>query len=77
MMYSLIDVENNAVGMNQRKGIIGDLEKVISRTFYQNEEDATRYYMNKMNRKKDYGGKYNEKFLDYGNQQLEDEMDEE
>lgn len=77
MMYSLIDVESNAVGMNQRKGIIDDLEKVILRTFYQNEDDATQYYMDKMNRKKNYGGKYNKKFLDYGNQQPEDEINEE
>lgn len=77
MMYSLIDVENNASRMNQRKGIIDDLEKVIRKTFYQNEEDATRYYMDKTNRKKKYGGKYNKKFLDYGNQPPEDELDEE
>lgn len=30
-----------------------------------------------MSRKKDYGGKYNEKFLSYGNQLPEEEMDEE
>lgn len=77
MMYSLIDVESNATGMNQRKGIIDDLEKVIARTFYQNEDDATKYYMDKMKRKKDYGGKYNEKFLSYGNQPPEEETDEE
>lgn len=77
MMYSLIDVERNAVGMNQRKGILDDLEKVICKTFYQNEDDATQYYMDKMNRKKDYGGKYNEKFLSYGNRPLEEETDEE
>ena len=77
MMYSLIDVESNAVGMNQRKGIIDELEQVISKTFYQNEDDATQYYMDKMSRKKDYGGKYNEKFLSYGNQLPEEEMDEE
>lgn len=68
MMYSLIDIEKNASGLNQRKGILSDLESAIEKTFYQNEEDATQYYMNKMNRKKEYGGKYNEKFLDYGNQ---------
>lgn len=77
MMYSLIDVERNAVGMNQRKGILDDLEKVISRTFYQNEDDAKQYYMDKMKRKKDYGGKYNEKFLSYGIRPLEEETDEE
>ncbi len=77
MMYSLIDVESNAAGMNQRKGIIDDLEKVISTTFYKNEEDATQYYTDKMNRKKEYGGKYNEKFLSFGNQPPENEADEE
>ena len=30
-----------------------------------------------MNRKKNYGGKYNEKFLEYGNQPPEEETDEE
>ena len=76
MMYSLIDVESNAAGMNQRKGIIEELEKVIAKTFYKNEDDATQYYMEKVCRKKEFGGKYNEKFLDYGNQMLE-ETDEE
>lgn len=77
MMYSLIDVEFNSNGINQRKGILDELENVISKTFYQNEEDAARYYMDKMKRKRDYGGKYNEKFFDYGNQPIEEETDEE
>ena len=76
MMYSLIDIESNAAGMNQRKGIIEELEKVIAKTFYKNEDDATQYYMEKVCRKKEYGGKYNEKFLDYGNQ-MPEETDEE
>ena len=76
MMYSLIDVESNAAGMNQRKGIIEELEKVIAKTFYKNEDDATQYYMERVCRKKEYGGKYNEKFLDYGNQ-MPEEPDEE
>ena len=76
MMYSLIDIENNATGMNQRKGIVDKIEKTIKQTFYKNEQDATQFYMDKMNRKKDYGGKYNEKFLDYGNQQPEEISEE-
>ena len=62
--------------MNQRKGIIEELEKVIAKTFYKNEDDATQYYMEKVCRKKEYGGKYNEKFLDYGSQ-MPEETDEE
>lgn len=64
MMYSLIDVENHSAGLNERKGIIDNLEAIISRTFYQNESDATQYYSDKMVRKKNMGGRYNEKFLD-------------
>ena len=66
MMYNLIDIENRASGMNQRKGIMDDLEAAIGRTFYKDEADATQYYMDKITRKKEYGGKYNEKFLEYG-----------
>lgn len=76
MMYSLIDVENNASDMKQRKGIVDDLEAVIGKTFYQDEKDAEQYYMAKMNRKKEYGGKYNEKFLEYGNQTPDEEGEE-
>lgn len=76
MMYSLIDVENNASDLKKRKGIVDELEAVISRTFYQNEDDAEQYYMDKMSRKKEYGGKYNEKFLDYGNQMPDEESEE-
>lgn len=65
MMYTLIDLENCASGLNDRKGILDDVEKAISCTFYQNEADATKYYSDRMTRKKQLGGQYNEKFLDY------------
>lgn len=65
MMYNLVDIENRAQGLNARKGILADIEKAIERTFYMNEEDATTYYSDRMRRKKQMGGKYNEKFLDY------------
>ena len=65
MMYTLIDLENCASGLNDRKGILDDVEKAIRCTFYQNEADATKYYSDRMTRKKQLGGQYNEKFLDY------------
>lgn len=65
MMYSLVDVENRASGLKQRKGVLEALERVIRSTFYRNEEDATAYYSGKMGRKKELGGQYDEKFLDY------------
>lgn len=64
-VYSLIDIENSASGLNQRKGILDEVNSTITKTYYRNEEDATEYYANSMMRKKDSGGKYNEKFLDY------------
>lgn len=75
MMYSLIDVENRASSINQRKNIINDIEGVISKTFYKNEDDANKYYTDVMTRKKDHGGKYNERFLDY--QSLDNEFADE
>ena len=74
MMYTLIDVENKAAGVNQRKTILDDINSSFNKTFYKNEEVATQYYSNMMIRKKENGGKYNEKFLDY--QPLESEFDD-
>ena len=63
MMYSLIDTENQANSINQRKGILDSLETCIKHNFYENEEDATAYYTEQLSRKKGMGGKYNEKFF--------------
>ena len=64
MMYSLIDIENTASGLNDRKGITDRLEAVIRKSFYKDEEDAMRYYSSRMRRKKDFGSDYDNKFLD-------------
>ena len=63
MMTSLIDTENRSNSMNQRKGILDALEHCIKTNFYKDEDDATEYYSNKVERKKEYGAKYDEKFL--------------
>ncbi len=78
-VYSLIDIENKASGLNQRKGILDEVNKVITRTYYRDEADATSYYANTMTRKKENGGKYNEKFLDYEltEEELNDNEDQE
>ena len=75
MVYSLIDIENKASSINNRKSIIEDINTTISKTFYRDEEDATMFYSDMMKRKKENGGKYNEKFLDYT--PLESEFDSE
>lgn len=74
-VYSLVDIENKASGLNQRKGILDEVNKTISATYYKDENDATSFYTNMMIRKKDNGAKYNEKFLDY--EPMDSEFDEE
>lgn len=64
MMYQLVDVENHSLGLNKRGDIFKKLQLCISAHFYKDEDDALSYYSKKMNRKKHYGGKYDEKFLD-------------
>lgn len=76
MMYSLIDTEASINSVNERKGILNSLESCIRKTFYSDEEDATNYYRSQLERKKDLGGKYNEKFFVHfkgGNEEFEDE----
>ena len=72
MLYSLIDTENRANNVNERKGILDSLEKCIKHTFYENEQDAERYYAEQVERKKNMGAKYNEKFFAH----IKDEGDE-
>ena len=74
MMYSLIDLENQAAGVNQRKDILKNINAAISKTFYKDEEDAVIFYYNQMIRKKEHGGKYNENFLDYQTTESEFEL---
>lgn len=77
MMYSMIDLENKAIGITQRKDILDGIKNTICRTFYKNEDDATQFYSDMMVRKKEHGGKYNKKFLDYQTAESEFEDDEE
>ena len=57
MAYSLIDIEKRSNSLNKRKGVLDELESCIQRTFYKNEEDATKFYIDQTQRKKDLGGK--------------------
>lgn len=75
MMYTLVDMENKASGINDRKDILNKITSAIGNTCYKNEEDATNFYSDMMIRKKENGGKYNEKFLDF--QPLESEFEDE
>ena len=64
MMYSLIDIENQASGINDRKGILDDLENAIRKVYYRNEDDAYAFYRDTLMRSKELGGQYREKFFD-------------
>lgn len=63
MMYNLIAIENEANSLNQRKGILDSLENCIKHNFYADETDATEYYTMRLERKKNFGGKFDEKFF--------------
>ncbi len=77
-VYSLIDIENKASGLNQRKAILDEVNKTIAKTYYKNEDDALSFYTQTMERKKENGGRYNEKFLDFESteEELGDEEDQ-
>ncbi|WP_077613032.1 DNA phosphorothioation system sulfurtransferase DndC [Clostridium sp. Marseille-P2415] len=77
MAYSLIDIENRSNSLNQRKGITDSLENIIQRTYYKNEKDATEFYLNQVIRKKELGGKYNEKVLDSSYDEPEEDDEDE
>lgn len=68
MMYSLLDEESRRNSLNQRMKIKDSLKKVIQNNFYKNEEDATEYYSERIQRKKELGGKY-KVFIDEENVQ--------
>lgn len=76
MMYTLVDLENRASGLGDRKGILDDIEAAIGRTFYKNESDATQYYAERMMRKKEADGQYNEKFFEHISEESSDVEDE-
>lgn len=75
MMYSLIDTEASLNSVNDRKGILNSLELCIRKTFYSGEDDATAYYRQQLERKKQMGGKYNEKFFEHFQEEDEDFSD--
>ena len=77
MAYSLIDIENQSNSLGKRKGVNDALEACIRKNYYQNEEDATQFYLNQIYRKKEMGGKYNPKVLDDSYDQIEDEDEDE
>ena len=77
LMYTLIDIESRADIMNNRKGILNSIETTIKQNFYIDETDAHKFYFDRTKRKRDLGGKYDERAFntvhDEGEEFLEDE----
>jgi len=61
LMYTLIDIESKSSTMNNRKGILDQIEKTLKQNFFKNEADAEKYYFTRTARKRDLGGKYDER----------------
>ena len=61
LMYTLIDIESKSSTMNNRKGILEQIEKTLKQNFYKNEDDAKKYYFDRTKRKKDLGGKFDKR----------------
>lgn len=63
MMYTLIDIESKSNMMNNRKGILDQIEKTIKKNFYKDADDASEYYFERVKRKKEHGAKFGDNIL--------------
>ena len=77
MAYSLLDIENQSNSLGKRKGVVEALEACIKRNYYKDEEDATKFYLQQMYRKKEMGGKYNAKAIDDTYDEIDEEEEDE
>ncbi len=75
LMYTLVDIESRSDMMNNRKGILDEIEKTLMQNFYRDEGDANDYYFARTTRKKELGGKYDERALN-GFVAVQDEAEE-
>lgn len=74
MMYTLIDIESKSNILNNRKGILDQIEKTIKKNFFKDSNDASEYYFERIRRKKDHGAKFNDNILPETNEEFEDEQ---
>ncbi|MEF2876875.1 MAG: DNA phosphorothioation system sulfurtransferase DndC [Blautia sp.] len=77
LAYRLIDVESTFSSLQKRKGIYTSLQNEIRRCYYQSEEDATEFALNRETRKKNYGLEYDvraEALVNSGEEETEEDM---
>lgn len=72
MMYTLIDIESKSNLMNNRKGILDQIERTIKKNFYRDADDASNYYFERIKRKKEHGAKYTDNILPETEEEFED-----
>ena len=72
MMYTLIDIESKSNLMNNRKGILDQIERTIKKNFYKNADDAASYYFDRIKRKKEHGAKCADNILPETEEEFED-----
>ena len=63
LRYHLIDIESKSNMMNNRKGILNQIEQTIKKNFYKDADDAAEYYFDRIKRKKEHGAKYDDNIL--------------
>lgn len=61
--YSVLDEENHSFMTGDRNGLVKELEKIIRQRAYKDEKDATDFYLAKTERKREFGGIYDERFM--------------
>ena len=72
MMYTLIDIESKSNLMNNRKGILDQIERTIKKNFYKDSTDAAEYYFDRIKRKKEHGAKFTDNILPESDEEFED-----
>ena len=58
--------------MNNRKGILDQIERTIKKNFYKNADDAASYYFDRIKRKKEHGAKCADNILPETEEEFED-----
>jgi len=61
LVASIIDIEVNSSNMKNRKEILSEIKKNIQKNYYRDEDDALEFALHTNRRKRDMGGKYDER----------------
>ena len=66
------NIESKSNLMNNRKGILDQIERTIKKNFYRDADDASNYYFERIKRKKEHGAKYTDNILPETEEEFED-----